>query len=633
MSRQPESGNLLDDVEQLPDDDGDRGYDLQQKAIQQEQPVPSKSVASTVAIHPVSSPEHPSEKTNESESEPSSSPDAPALQRHDGDVWSPGFWKQFPYRAALALLSCLAFIIASIVVLVKSDDQPTSAWTVSPTVYLALFMSGTNMLARFAFSEGVKIAWWCKALRGGTITDLHNHWDHADGILPALFSGRQFSLVALGTIAVTVMVIDQPLIQRASSVITIPRTFPVNVTAPIAPEVPWGFTGYQIGRRTTDQVMTQHMISAFNDHNSQAPIFTGFSGCNDTCTGYVDAGGLSAKCNTTSGPIMYNMYDYLGKTVSPFSVNFGLKPSRVNASSQMVLNVAYTDNSDGSSCSGIRTERTCYLVPATLRYPVKLTGNILTIGDILGNGTTQSFQPTPPMIGVDGGGDFSTWTLGGMYIAANSLFSANATYIFGGGNGIYMALPDTLSNQFINFAPQNLSGLEDSQKITVPSACGSNWTDPTSYILSSLNMMAFRISLPAAGFPFRNTSSPPAPQFLVMEQASNFNVHRSDYRFLIASTLLTTVFVVLITPMFIGWWELGRDVTLNPMETAKAFDAPLLRGPGSNAPLPELLKSMATRRVRFGEVESYAAGPMVSRQLKLADPVEVTTPRSGVAYA
>jgi len=130
------------------------------------------------------------------------------------------------------------------------------------------------MLARFAFAEGTKIAWWSKALQGGTIKDLHIRASHADSFWSALFSGRQFNFVTLASIAVTIMVIDQPLIQRASSVISMPKTTPVNITALIAPEIPWGFTGFQVGRGYISdqdgdqQLMTQPLLHCGTPLNS-----------------------------------------------------------------------------------------------------------------------------------------------------------------------------------------------------------------------------------------------------------------------------------------------------------------------------------------------------------------------------
>lgn len=556
-----------------------------------------------------------------------------------GTIWLPGIKRQFPVRGAIALFGCFAFILASIIVLVKSDGQPTSSWTISPTVYLALLVTGTNMLARFIFSEGVKITWWHTALRGGTVQDLHNRSAHADGLFSALTSGRQFNLVALASLAVTIIVIDQPLIQRASSIVTVSRTVAVNVTASIAPEIPWGFTSYRSSRSIYDQVMTQPMISAFNDYNSQAPISaSSFTGCKGTCTGYVEAGGLSAQCVTATGPVWYNLGGSNFESVYPFNVNFQLmEPSDSSTPGpiSLLMNIGFTNNSDRNSCRGVYTAKNCTLVASTMRYPINITGNALTIGDVLDSGMTQSFQPESIGFKTDTS-EYTFWTLGGLYLAAFALFNSSATYTYEGATGIILSLPDTLSTQFIDFPAANTfvpNAPEDNQDLVIPLGCGANWTDPTSHILTALNAMAFRLSLAAASVPYRNTRNPPALQVLTMQQTENINVFKSDYRFLIGSTILTTALIVLIMPTFIGWWELGRSVTLNPIEIAKAFDAPLLQGPGSNEPLSGLMSRYGTRRVRLGEVDDLATGSANRRKLKLADPSEVGKPRAGVLYA
>lgn len=117
-----------------------------------------------------------------------------------------------------------------------------------------------------------------------------------------------------------------------------------------------------------------------------------------------------------------------------------------------------------------------------------------------------------------------------------------------------------------------------------------------------------------------------------MEQTENINVFHSDYRYLVAATVIALLFVLLISLTFRGWSELGRRMTLDPIETAKALDAPLLAGPGSNAQLTELVTRVGDRRVRFGAVETYANEQGSLRQLKLGDPSVATEPRMGVPY-
>ncbi|KUJ22926.1 uncharacterized protein LY89DRAFT_314228 [Mollisia scopiformis] len=555
-----------------------------------------------------------------------------------GFQWLPGLWTHVPIPGMLAVIGALICIAGTVAVLVRSDGMPVTDWTLSPTVYIALMTTGTNMLLRFAFHEGNKIAWWYRAIQGGTLRDLHTRWESGDGFWGALGAGRNFNLVSLASLAATFIVIDQPLIQRASTIVPAQFSRLTNVTATIAPEIPYGYTGAQYGRGSYQQVMTQPMISAFNDYNTQASITTGFAGCSDTCTGFVDAGGLAAECTTISGPIAYlqspktnasnDILDSAFLAQSPFNVNFTLVPqmSETNAS-YILMMVSYTTDAHSSNCGGTLIQRSCKLQSATLRYPITLKNSTLELGNITTDATIQSFQPAGNnSISIDGGSDYDRWTLGGLYLAATSLFQANATYQWIGALGNMLTLPDTLSNQFL----ETPIGNDTLYGLGLPAVCSSNWTDPTSHILSALNQIAFRVSINAAGFPFRNTTSPPSPQILTMQEVRTINVFQSVYRFLAASTVLTVVCVALVLPTFIGWWELGRSVTLNPLELAKAFDAPLLSGPGSNAPLHELVQTMGMRNVRYGEVEGR--GQLSRRELKLADPQELVRPSPGVVY-
>jgi hypothetical protein len=132
-----------------------------------------------------------------------------------------------------------------------SDGAPIQDWKISPSVYLAVFTTGINMFARFAFHEGATIQWWYKAIRRGTIKDIHDHWAHSDGFWAAFRAFRAFrrsNWVSLASITVTVIVVDQPLIQQASTIVSETRSFPVTVTAPIAPEIPKDYTGFQNNR-------------------------------------------------------------------------------------------------------------------------------------------------------------------------------------------------------------------------------------------------------------------------------------------------------------------------------------------------------------------------------------------------
>jgi hypothetical protein len=163
------------------------------------------------------------------------------------------------------------------------------------------------------------------------------------------------------------------------------------------------------------------------------------------------------------------------------------------------------------------------LAPATFRYPVTITNNTLILGDVLNSGKTLSFQPTV-YVESDNAGEGTRWTLGGIFTAANQLFSFDATYTFTNPKGTQLTLPNALSNQFLDSPAQNFSDVICEWSLSIPNACGSNWKDPTSQILTNLNEMAFRLSLSTGSYHYRNTSAPPSPQLFAMEQQTNITV-------------------------------------------------------------------------------------------------------------
>jgi hypothetical protein len=64
--------------------------------------------------------------------------------------------------------------------------------------------------------------------------------------------------------------------------------------------------------------------------------------------------------------------------------------------------------------------------------------------------------------------------------------------------------------------------------------------------------------------------------------------------------------VVAVLPLYAGWWELGRDVSLNPLETALAFDAPLLAGVNSNANRDRVVRRVGHQCVQYGVAEEVS---------------------------
>ena len=84
-------------------------------------------------------------------------------------------------------------------------------------------------------------------------------------------------------------------------------------------------------------------------------------------------------------------------------------------------------------------------------------------------------------------------------------------------------------------------------------------------------------------------------------------IYQTYYLFMALGTLflMLAFFAILFT--FYGFWEIGRPVSMSPIETAKAFNAPVLTHGDSNAPASNLLKQVGNQPVRYGVVHAPAA--------------------------
>lgn len=64
-----------------------------------------------------------------------------------------------------------------------------------------------------------------------------------------------------------------------------------------------------------------------------------------------------------------------------------------------------------------------------------------------------------------------------------------------------------------------------------------------------------------------------------------------------------------IIPTYRGWWNLPRNVSMSPLEVARAFDAPLLRNADPNGEVSDLLRASGSKSVRY---EGGVAAPIMA---------------------
>lgn len=90
-------------------------------------------------------------------------------------------------------------------------------------------------------------------------------------------------------------------------------------------------------------------------------------------------------------------------------------------------------------------------------------------------------------------------------------------------------------------------------------------------------------------------------------------------------------------PIFLGWWHLGRAVSLSPIVTAKAFVAPGLNTEDSNSDTKGILKDVGRREVRYGAMRTLISeelGDEAKERLRLVmgEPELVRRPNAGESF-
>lgn len=510
--------------------------------------------------------------------------------------WSPGVWKRLPWTGFLALFTTVIATMLMIVILVHSNNQPAH-WAVQPAVLLAVTSTIANILLRYALSEGVTVAWWVKSMKPGThVSDLHTVWSFGTSIKEAALSGRAFNMVALAGILVAITPINTPLLQRASSVTSAIATRDISLTIPIAQEFPFGYTGIITGRAHATALTTSNFSAVVKNYANGVSVNVTDSGCNGRCLGTLQGAGYDIKCSTYL--VSFNLSSALAilpdgsvnttitNGTNVFSTNFTYSEEQLSTiGSGLLLNFSALYKSV-SECDGYLNLTQCTLKPATLDYHVVLNNDTIALDPSYTYRDDSVIKYTPPEFQVSQG----PTTHGGMGLALNSLFSSVGHLRFTGAVGYELVTSGAPSIEY-SIAFFNSS---DAHSLY---ACPVAWSNPTDDMLGTARQLAFRAALASA-----NISNSTNIQTMNGFQETQLVVYNSHYVYLSVALVFTLLSTFATIPVFLGWWKLGRNVSLSPIEIAKAFDATALVSSDSNLPAKELLMEVGERQIRYGAV-------------------------------
>ena len=500
---------------------------------------------------------------------------------HSHHPWEPGLGK-LPYRGLSALFLSVVGVVVAIIILLVSNGVEVNHWRFQPSVYVAIASTVTNVTMAYGLMEGVGIAWWYKAMKNGTnVGDLHRTWAFGNSFVSALLCGRHINLVAIASLLVAASPVNGPLLQRASTIGPANVDSTQRLQVEVSKLVPRGFTGISSSRGSNVNMLTTNFSSIAKDYYNKASIpFK--SGCIDKCRTSVLGAGFHANCSTYRAPFnaTYGDYGEQPPTVTMFGANllYTVRDNPVAAS----LNIQYKPK---VGCSGELTVKNCSLIAGTVLYEVVIDGPTSSVA--LAPGTTiwdDVVVGRPDYLPVEGSpGGPSTY--GGIFLALANQFDTNLQIQQGGGIG------------WEYWGAQSEASISYARNIGDTPSCAIYFSDPTEDFLQSTRELMFRTAILSAN----ETNA----QQVSARATGSHTVYHTNYLFVALATLASVVPIIAVLLTFQGSQRLGREVSLSPIEVAKAFGAPLLRGANSNARVSALVKQVGHRPLKYGVVSDF----------------------------
>ena len=249
-------------------------------------------------------------------------------------------------------------------------------------------------------------------------------------------------------------------------------------------------------------------------------------------------------------------------------------------------------------CTGELIVRNCSLAAGTVAYNVVIDGPAKTVAldprSSIWNDTIigpPDYLPAEEQPGV-----LSTY--GGMFLALSNRLTTTLQLSFGGGIGW----------EYLGFQGESAMGY--AQNIGNGAAtCNITFKDPTADFLEDIRSLMFRTAVLSANETNR--------QSVTAIATGTHTIYKTNYTFTALATFVSLLPILVVLLTFHGSQHLGRQVSLSPIEVARAFGAPILRNSNSNADARALLKQVGYRPVKYGVISDNAIRRKpVSQQFK-----------------
>ena len=491
-----------------------------------------------------------------------------------------------------------------------SDHKRTDDWGygIKPTVYLSMATALTNVLLSFALAEGVVISFWRRAKNRSTLRDLHQYWLSGNSFLGALQGTlrRTALVVGFACIMTTVSIARGPLLQQATSVGNVLFSTEDTMEVHVAQQLPQQYTSVpQLTRVTAAETLTYltsnftRVLQSYQNHEDMVILN---SNCGDSCSTSVKAFGFGVTCTNTTVDYDFSLNCTaggacsVGTIVNVFSTNASMisidtnkENSGFQSFSALQLLSSFIAVPSGSD-KGTLQQQSCTLRSGIVEYPILITnGTVSFLSRDWRNDTFVEELLLDPLPSFGQGG----YIVAGFAEAASDLFSSTASMYDDGVLGIVVQFSGLMANQYLKAGSGG----------AYPAALDMSWNDPMDDMINIMRQIAFRTALHAAA---DNPLLANATQTTRYTGAKKQTIYVTDYRFLVFGAIVSLLGIFAVMPTLWGWWEDGREVSLSPLEVAKAFDAPLLASADCNATSAQLLRQVGGKGVRYGAVDRAA---------------------------
>ncbi len=582
------------------------------------------------------------------------------------EKWQPGFWNQFPWLGVGCLVSAIVMSIVAIVVLLTSHEKAASQWDkrIAPNVILSILNSAASVCIAIAVAQGVAIAWWRKAMHGATITELSNTWSFGSSLSSIFLNLKYFNLAALAALVTKLTIVDGVLFQRATTTyVALGPHHPRNISTFPAKWLPVTGRTNEFGNDTDIllDAFTYDVAAWISSAYGSIYSTYGFGDCEGICALNVSAPGYIVSCTnyTEHVDIIGDAEAYANPNITRttattdiFNVDFSLNWATaeknytwigVNTTSYQALE--RNENNATERCPATLLKQECEFRQAMMTYPVYLEfTNVTTkkkheslsrVNVYMGTinettGTYQELEYFDPAIGQLPGFKFEHWI--------NFTNNLSGSYRETTNGGIYRALENQYksrtwvttesndSNWAVSTESQFAQMLQDSWETPDygNDSCPYTIVDPLQTIIVGLNALAFITADDLYNRPnytdyymsddelsaYYNNSL----QYVQATEMKSEVHYSTNTAYMCGALASTLVCVLLIIPVYWGFWELGRKVSLNPIEIANAFQAPVLSSvhPGSGH-ADDVVKVAGKQHVQY----AHAVDPETGRTYKI----------------